>query len=67
MQKIQQWKRTYRAKMEKTPTTTVATVMTFYNDLADEVDQHFARALQSATSPVHSQGNQLHKEHGRHM
>lgn len=24
--------------------------MTFYNDLADEVDQHFARALHSAKS-----------------
>lgn len=34
---------------EKSPTNTV---MTFYNDLADEVDQHFARALQSTTTSV---------------
>lgn len=26
------------------------TVMTFYNDLADEVDQHFSRALHSANT-----------------
>ena len=51
--------------MEKSPTTSVATVMTFYHDLTDEVDQHFARALQSATTPVHSQGDALLKEPGR--
>ena len=50
--------------MEKCPSTSAATVMTFYNDLADEVDQHFARALQSATTPVQSQGEVLPKEHG---
>ncbi len=27
-------------------------VKTFYNNVADEVDQHFARALQSATTAV---------------
>lgn len=40
----------YRAEMEKSH------VKTFYNNLADEVDQHFARALQSATTPAQSQG-----------
>lgn len=30
-------------------------VKTFYSNLADEVDQHFARALQSATT-AQSQG-----------
>ena len=53
--------------MEKSPSTSATTVMTFYNDLADEVDQHFARALKSATTPMQSQGGPeaLPKEHGR--
>ena len=39
--------------MEKSPSTSVTT---FYNNVADEVDQHFARALQSAATPVQNQG-----------
>ena len=39
---------------EKSPT-----VKTFYSDLADEVDQHFARALHSANANVHSQEENL--------
>lgn len=64
---IYQPMRIYRAEMEKSPSTSATTVMTFYNDLADEVDQHFARALKSATTPMQSQGGPeaLPKEHGR--
>ena len=31
--------------------------MTFYSNLADEVDQHFTRALHSTNADVHSQDN----------
>ena len=55
----------YRPEMEKNRSTSAATVMTFYNDLADEVDQHFARALQSATTPMQTHVKVLPKEHSR--
>lgn len=48
--------------MEKNCSTSA---MTFYNDLADEVDQHFARALQSATTPMQTHLKVLPKEHNR--
>lgn len=46
----------YRTEMEESSPTSVTTVTTFYNNVADEVDQHFARALQSAATSVQSQG-----------
>ena len=40
---------------ENSPTNSLATVMTFYSNLADEVDQHFTRALQTANAEVNSE------------
>ena len=45
---------------ENSPTNSLTTVMKFYSNLADEVDQHFTRALHAANIDVHSQdGTQL--------
>ena len=44
---------------QNSPTNSLTTVMTFYNNLADEVDQHFTRALQTANAEVNSENGTL--------
>ena len=53
---------------ENSQANSLATVMTFYSNLADEVDQHFTRALHSANADVHSQDGTLPHmyEYGKH-